>query len=115
MLSNFPVDIFDRTDGERRHWPTIGIKLSARQPPNQPEHRVKGDISLAMVMIGTMQSWSDQMHLDNPSVLTRIIFIDTFGINATDFSIDRPTQEKLYQSGRTAAEKFLATLKTDSV
>ena len=114
MLSNFPVHIFDRTDGQRSRWPTIGIKLSARQPPNQPEHRVKGDISLAMAMIGTMQSWSDQMHLDNPAVLARTIFVDTFGINATDFSIDRPTQEKLYQSGRTAAEKFLATLDKDS-
>jgi NTE family protein len=114
MLSNFPVDIFDRTDGQPPRWPTIGIKLSARQPPNQVEHRVKGDISLAMAMIGTMQSWSDQMHLDNPAVLARTIFVDTFGINATDFSIDQPTQEKLYQSGRTGAEKFLATLKTHS-
>ncbi len=109
MLSNFPVDIFDRTDGQRPRWPTIGIKLSSRQPPNMPEHRVKGDISLAMALLGTMQSWSDQMHLDDPAVLARTIFVDTFGINATDFSIDRPTQEKLYQSGRSAAEKFLAT------
>jgi NTE family protein len=109
MLSNFPVDVFDRTDGQQPRWPTIGIKLSARQPPNMPEHRVRGDVSLAMAMLGTMQSWSDQMHLDDPAVLARTIFVDTFGINATDFSIDRATQEKLYQSGRSAAEKFVAT------
>ena len=30
MLSNFPVDVFDRTDGKAPRWPTFGIKLSAR-------------------------------------------------------------------------------------
>lgn len=40
MLSNFPVDTFDRRDGRPPRWPTIGIKLSARQKPNMVEHRV---------------------------------------------------------------------------
>ena len=109
MLSNFPVDTFDRTDGKPPRWPTIGIKLSAQQVPNQVEHVVKGDLSLAMGMLGTMQSWNDQMHLNDPAVLKRTIFVDTFGVNATDFSIDRSTQEKLFASGRQAAERFLAT------
>jgi NTE family protein len=108
MLSNFPVDTFDRTDGKPPRWPTIGIKLSAQQVPNQVEHVVKGDLSLAMGMLGTMQSWNDQMHLNDPAVLKRTIFVDTFGVNATDFSIDRSTQQKLFVSGRQAAERFLA-------
>jgi NTE family protein len=29
--SNFPITVFDRTDGQPARWPTIGIKLSA--PP----------------------------------------------------------------------------------
>jgi NTE family protein len=109
MLSNFPVDIFDRTDGKPPRWPTIGIKLSAQQVPNQVEHVVKGDLSLAMGMLGTMQSWHDQMHLNDPAVLKRTIFVDTLGVNATDFSIDKPTQQKLFENGRAAAEQFLAT------
>ena len=108
MLSNFPVDTFDRTDGKPPRWPTIGIKLSAQQPPNQVEHVVKGDLSLALGMLGTMQSWHDQMHLNDPAVLDRTIFVDTFGVNATDFSIDKQTQQKLFDSGRAAAERFLA-------
>lgn len=108
MLSNYPIDVFDRTDGKPRRWPTIGIKLSARRPPDQIEHTVNDDYSLAMAMLGTMQSWHDQMHLDDPAVLARTIFVDTLGINATDFTINRQTQEKLYQNGRVAAEKFLA-------
>ncbi len=108
MLSNFPVDTFDRTDGKPPRWPTIGIKLSAQQVPNQVEHVVKGDLSLALGMLGTMQSWYDQMHLNDPAVIKRTIFIDTFGVNATDFSIDKTTQQKLFANGRAAAEKFLA-------
>ena len=109
MLSNFPVDIFDRTDGKPPRWRTIGIKLSAQQVPNQVQHVVKGDLSLAMGMLGTMQSWHDQMHLNDPAVVKRTIFVDTLGVNATDFSIDKPTQQKLFENGRTAAERFLAT------
>jgi NTE family protein len=107
MLSNFPVDAFDRTDGKPPRWPTIGIKLSSKQPPNVVQHQVKGDLSLAMAMLGTMQSWSDQMHLDNPLVVKRTIFVDTFGVNATDFNLDAATRQKLYESGRSAAQKFL--------
>jgi NTE family protein len=109
MLSNFPVDIFDRTDGKPPRWRTIGIKLSAQQVPNQVQHVVKGDLSLAMGMLGTMQSWHDQMHLNDPAVVKRTIFVDTLGVNATDFSIDKATQQKLFENGRTAAERFLAT------
>ncbi|HEV3132591.1 MAG TPA: patatin-like phospholipase family protein [Acidimicrobiales bacterium] len=109
MLSNFPVDTFDRTDGKPPRWQTIGIKLSAQQVPNQVEHVVKGDVSLAMGMLGTMQSWHDQMHLNDPAVVKRTIFVDTLGVNATDFSIDKPTQQKLFENGRAAAERFLAT------
>ena len=33
MLSNFPVEVFDRSDGQPSRWPTIGIKLSAATRP----------------------------------------------------------------------------------
>ena len=110
MLSNFPVAVFDRTDGKPPRWPTFGIKLSARQQPDQVEHVVKGDYSFAMAMLGTMQSWNDQIHLDDPAVTDRTIFVDTLGVKATDFAIDRQTQEKLYRNGRLAAQRFLARL-----
>ena len=97
MLSNFPVDVFDRTDGKPPRWPTIGIKLSAKQPPDAIEHHVEGDISLAMAMLGTMQSWNDQMHLDNPGAIERTIFVDTLGVNTTDFGITRAMQDAAIQ------------------
>ncbi len=32
VLSNFPIDIFDRTEGRRPRWPTFGVKLLPRLP-----------------------------------------------------------------------------------
>ena len=38
MLSNFPVEIFDRSDGKPSRWPTYGVKLSARRRPQATMH-----------------------------------------------------------------------------
>ncbi len=108
MLSNFPINAFDGPNGEPPAVPTIGIKLSARQRADVVRHPVKGDISLALAMLGTMQSWSDQMHLDNKDVVAKTIFVDTLGVNATDFGITPQVQTQLYDNGRAAAEKWLA-------
>lgn len=109
LLSNFPVDVFDRSDEQHSRWPTIGIKLSARQKPHQVEHVVDGEVSLAVAMLGTMQSWNDHLHLDDPEVTARTIFVDTLGVNAIDFAIGRSRREELYQQGREAAIRFLET------
>ena len=108
MLSNFPIEIFDRTDGKPPRWPTFGLKLSAR-PANPVEEKfvVHGALSLAKAMVGTMMNFHDQMHIDDPAALARTMFIDTLGVKATDFDIDEATQDTLYENGRTAATKFL--------
>jgi NTE family protein len=108
MLSNFPIEVFDRTDGRPPRWPTFGIKLSAR--PSAPEvekFSVRGTIDLAKAMVGTMTGFHDQMHIDDPSVLARTLFVDTGTVKATDFDIGQPTQSMLFEHGRHAAKKFL--------
>jgi NTE family protein len=108
MLSNFPVDVFDRTDGKPPRWPTFGIKLSSKPRADEPMiNDVHDVLDLTRAMIGTMTSFFDRMHLDDPQVLARTIFVDTMGVKATDFDIDAKTQEQLYQNGRAAAERFL--------
>ena len=108
MLSNFPIEVFDRTDGKPPRWPTFGIKLSAR-PTSEVVQRfeVKGILGLARAMVGTMTNFHDQMHIDDPSVLARTMFVDSGNVKATDFNIDSPTQELLFEHGRAAAGKFL--------
>jgi NTE family protein len=108
MLSNFPIAVFDRNDGQLPRWPTFGIKLSARRGAGQgSRYRVTGALTLARAMLGTMTSFYDRMHVDDPSVQARTIFVDTFDVRATDFDLDGPTMERLYDSGRKAAERFL--------
>jgi NTE family protein len=108
MLSNFPVEVFDRTDGAPPRWPTFGIKLSSRAGSLQGvQNHVDGPLSLARAMVATMTNFHDQLHLDDPSVLARTIFVDTLKVRSTDFDIDRATQVRLFDSGRAAATKFL--------
>jgi NTE family protein len=109
MLSNFPIDVFDRTDGKRPRWPTFGIKLSAKpEAARAGKFDIGGTFGLARAMVGTMTSFHDQMHIDDPSVLARTMFVDTGSVKATDFDIDEATQAMLFASGRKAAAKFLA-------
>ena len=108
MLSNFPIAVFDRTDGKPPRWPTFGIKLSAKPDAAQRQkYDVHGTISLARAMVGTMTSFHDQIHVDEPSALARTMFVDTYGVRATDFDIDEKVQDLLYNSGVESAGKFL--------
>jgi NTE family protein len=54
-----------------------------------------------------MTSFHDRMHLDDPAVIDRTIFVDCGQVQATDFDLDEASQEMLFDSGRRAAERFL--------
>jgi NTE family protein len=58
-------------------------------------------------MLDTMSGFYDRIHLDDPAVVARIIFVDTMQVRATDFDLDRATQQALFDRGRRAAERFL--------
>jgi NTE family protein len=107
MLSNFPVDLFDRRDGRLPRWPTFGIKLSAKGPATPPGFQVHGPASLAVGLLKTLIGHTDRAHLNDEDVVERTIFVDTDGVQATDFDLDRDTTDRLYQNGRTAAREFL--------
>jgi NTE family protein len=106
MLSNFPVDVFDRTDGDDPRWPTFGIKLSGR-PRDNRLNDVRGIVTLSKAMVTTMTGFYDRMHIDRADVVARTIFVDTFGVKPTDFALSGDTAERLYESGRKAATTFL--------
>jgi NTE family protein len=109
MLSNFPIDVFDRRDDRRPRWPTFGVKLSAKPEANlqAPAPTVHGVIRFGMALVATMTNAHDQMHLDDPSVVDRTVFVDTFGVKSTDFHLDAATRDKLFDSGLRAGKKFL--------
>jgi NTE family protein len=108
MLSNFPIDTFDRTDDRKPRWPTIGVKLSS-QPTREDgtDKPIHGTISMAEALIATMSGFHDKMHLEDSATVERTIFVDTTGVKATDFDLTVQAANTLYQNGRAAAEKFL--------
>lgn len=108
MLSNFPIDVFDRTDGRPQRWPTYGVKLSARPAQRQVSHAVDGPIDLAFAALHTLLDAHDAYHLDDENTTARTLFVDTDGVSTLDFGIDRDTQRTLYAAGHAAARKFLA-------
>lgn len=109
LLSNFPVDIFDRQDTKPRRWPTIGVKLSMRRTLSQQWQPARNPVELARRLMATMIGAHDQLHVDQSCVQDRTVFVDTTAVRSTDFRITQEQTAKLYANGRSAAQQFLAT------
>jgi NTE family protein len=107
-VSDFPIEIFDRTDGRPPRWPTFGIKLSARPGPGQLLNHVDGTLSFAEGLLETVVNGNDQVHLADPCVVARTIFVDASAVPATDFALSPEQQRLLFDKGREAAAAFLA-------
>ena len=106
MLSNFPVDVFD-AKGRRPRWPTFGIKLSAKAKASRSDIRdVHGPVSLATAMVRTMSGFYDRLHIDDPSVQERTMFVDTGDVRSIDFDLTRAQSDWLFDQGRAAATRF---------
>jgi NTE family protein len=105
MLSNFPVSLFD--DDE---YPTFGVKLSARLSLQQQGwHATNGVLSLGKALISTMTSAHDQLYVDQESVCSRTVFVDTSGVSSTNFKLSEQEKAGLYSKGADAATRFLST------
>jgi NTE family protein len=107
LLSNFPVEVFDRGDGQPERWRTIGVKLSARQtvmPPAQPIRNVVGELRGCL---RALLANADRYYVDE-SKAARTIFVDSGDVKATDFHLTPDLQQTLFQNGQKAAQAFLA-------
>ena len=106
LLDNFPVDVFDRTDGAKARWPTIGIKLSAQQTSIGGGHVTGSAASEAIACLETVLDNAGRYYVP-PGKATRTIFVDNAGIKATDFGITPKQQETLFENGQKAACDWL--------
>ncbi len=116
ILSNFPIDSLDRTDGQKPRWPSFGVTVL----PNLPEGndrvipalsplRVIGPPHLLEEVITTVLVGRDQAYLSQPWVSARAIRVDSTKVGFLDFDISDKEVEALYGKGYAAAEKFLET------
>jgi NTE family protein len=107
VQSNFPIETFDRADGEPPRWPTFGVRLSMRATGRVQTHEVRGTVSLALSLVETMLEACDGQHIDDAAVRARSVFVDASGISPVDFGITDEQQEMLLAAGREAAIGFL--------
>lgn len=108
MLSNFPITVFDVDKHLRPRWPTLGIKLSSRTEVLQGTgHGIFDPVTMGVAMVKTMIRFYDHLHVDSGDAQARTIFVDTGGISAIDFNLDKEQQRYLYHQGRKAATEFL--------
>ena len=107
LLSNFPVEVFDRADGAPARWGTVGIKLSARQTTVEAEHEVHNLWDEAVACLGTLLDNGDRYYLTSAKQ-ERTIFVDNLGIGTTDFHLAPERQHQLFEQGRQDARAWVA-------
>jgi len=115
MLSNFPIDSFDRRDGKPPRWPTFGVTLLPNLPQGNdkvipalaPVNWLFGGPPLIEALITTMIVGRDQAYLNQPWVDSRAIRVDSSKVGFLDFNIGTKQMQELYQNGHDAAEAFL--------
>lgn len=116
VLSNFPLDSFDRPDGGPPRWPSFGVTLL----PNLPQDNAKvlpalgplhyfGGPALLEDLITTMIVGRDQAYLNLPWVSARVIRVDSNDVGFLDFDISIEQREELFERGYSAARAFLST------
>jgi len=110
LLSNFPMEVFSDTEtGVSDEWPTIGIKLSARDADMVADDDTNGPFDETMRVLKTVLNNANRYYVP-PDKAKNTIFIDSAGIDATDFAITDTQCAQLLANGREAAKAWLAPL-----
>ncbi len=106
MLSNFPINVFHRTDGLPPTRPTFGVRLSTYRDNFV---NVKNLMSFSGAMISTMRQIHDYDFLmRNPDYRSLICRIDADkDFNWLDFEMPQRDRIKLFLHGAVKATEFL--------
>lgn len=119
ILSNFPIEIFDRTDGAPPRWPTFGVQILPELPagatqllsgvgvPALRASQLLPPLRLLEQVIATAIVGNDQTHLETPCVRRRTIQVDTHAIGIVEFDAPEAKREQVAADGAKAAERFL--------
>jgi NTE family protein len=91
--------VFDRADGAPARWPTIGIKLSARQTRIAGGRGTGSVAAEAIACLETVLDNAGRFYIP-PDKAARTIFVDNAGIKAADFGIIPGQQQTLFKMAR---------------
>jgi NTE family protein len=91
LLSNFPIDSLDRSDGKKPRWPTFGVTLMPNLPDGndqvipalRPLHLLGAPTLLERVITTTLVG-RDQAYLSQPWVSARTIRVESTDVRVLD-------------------------------
>jgi NTE family protein len=113
VMTNFPVELFDRQDGQRPRWPTFGVGVIPDLPgadnilvPGLPT-RLPGPLGLLQATVTTAITGHDQTYLGQPRNAERLIRADTGSVGVVQFDLDASERNRLVTNGAEKAAEFL--------
>ena len=109
LLVNYPITVFDRTDGKPARWPTWGIKVST-SPPHSGDRAVRTAAGLAVRCLSTITGDWYRSSFGADTAGRRTIQVDTSAVPSTQFDVDNRARLRLFENGRAAATAFLERL-----
>lgn len=115
VLSNYPIEIFDRTDLRPPRWPTLGVKVVPELPAGDPELfpgialPALPPVKLLERVVATAIVGNDQTYLERPCVRRRTIEVDTSAVGIVEFDASPQQRAEVIARGGAAAEAFLET------
>ena len=109
LLANYPITVFDRTDGKPARWPTWGIKVST-SPSHGEDRPLRTAVSLGIRCLKTMTGDWYRSSFGADTAGRRTIQVDTSGVPSTQFDVDNRARLRLFENGRAAATEFLPRL-----
>ena len=113
LLSNFPITVFDRTDGQPPRWPTFGVKIIPKLPRDASQvipwfgKVPHPGLRHAEAILATAIVGRDQTALRRPCVKERTFEVDTSSVGLTDFDLSEEAKLSAFADGQTAAGEFL--------
>jgi NTE family protein len=114
VVSNYPIEVFDRTDGYQPRWPTFGVTLLPSLPAANIELfpllgalRRRGFPRFIESLVTTMAVGRDQGYLAKPWVKACTIEVNTTSVGILEFDINDAGEDALYEHGRSETAAFL--------
>jgi NTE family protein len=117
ILSNYPIWLFDAPGSAPPRFPTFGMMLVApgqdapvlpTPAPGDALADVRSRIEFLKLIVETMADAHDRFYVEQANY-ARTIPIPTLGVRTTQFDITPEKTRELFESGRTAARKFLSS------
>lgn len=110
LLSNYPIDVFDRHDDRPSRWPTIGIRLDTQVDGAEPDHlrSIEGPVALGLAVIETAIEGNQAEHLMSLANQARSIRVPADGIGTFHFALTEAQRTTLYENGYNAAREFVS-------